>query len=83
MTGDSLIIIFPRRKILTIHKYDIKQLTVAKPSMTRTTYTSITLVLANSGVKSVHIQANAMANPNTRLPPNLSDKYPPGIWVTI
>ena len=37
----------------------------------------------NNGVSNVNTDVAAIPITNTRLPPNLVAKYPPGIWVNI
>jgi hypothetical protein len=62
-------------------RYDtcINILTVTRPNIPRIQYTSITDVLAHTGVNSVQAHAIAIATPKTRFPPYLSANQPPGI----
>ena len=67
----------------TVRHNNTNYLTEARPNTARSTYTSITDVLALTGMRTVLSPETAMANPRTRLPPNLSASHPPGICVII
>ena len=60
-----------------------KELTDARPKITRRAYTSVIDVRAQTGIKMVLIPEIAIAIPKTRHPPNLSASHPPGICAKI
>lgn len=68
-------------EVLIVNRH--KQLTDARPKITRRAYTSVIDVLAQTGIKMVLIPEIAIAIPKTRHPPNLSASHPPGICVKI